>query len=178
VALPFLQVRSTTAGFETTSNPTVAVTEKKASTASLGGWGILREEGGELPLAAQHPPHRRSLVRRRRFRDAQGGQVTDIWLNIPLLPRRVLTRHSPEWRVGNVRFGDYRVSISGHGGVPTRRGFILQGILIGGVTAVVAMGISQSIITNQWMTRIPAFLVLGAVLGTITFRWWRNGHQP
>jgi len=129
-------------------------------------------------MAAQHPPHRRWLVRRRRFRDAQGGQVTDVWLNIPLLPRRVLTRRSPEWRVGNVRFGDYRVSISGHSGVPTRRGFILQGILIGGVTAVVAMDISHSIITNQWMTRILDFLVIGAVLGTITFRWWRNGHQP
>src|SRR5713101_7555161 len=109
--LPIRQTHPTT---------TVAVTEKKANTVSLGGLGILREEGGEPPMAAQHLPHRRWLVRRRRFRDAQGGQVTDIWLNIPLLPRRVLTRRSPEWRVGNVRFGDYRVSISGHSGVPTR----------------------------------------------------------
>jgi hypothetical protein len=55
-------------------------------------------------MAARHPRHGRWFVRRRRFRDAQGGQVTDTWLNIPLLPRRILTWRSPDRRVGNAQF--------------------------------------------------------------------------
>jgi hypothetical protein len=71
-------------------------------------------------MAARRPRPRRWLVRRRHFLDAEGYQVTDIWLNIPLLPRRILTWRSPVWRVGNRGFGVTRVSISGHGGVPKR----------------------------------------------------------
>jgi hypothetical protein len=58
------------------------------------------------------------------------------------------TWRSPVWHVGNRGFGMTRVSISGHG-VPTRHEFIAQGILIGVFTALVAIAISQDIVTNQ-----------------------------
>jgi hypothetical protein len=54
-------------------------------------------------MAARRPRHRRWLVRRRRFLDAQGIQVTDTRLNIPLLPRRMLTEASPDPGVWHVQ---------------------------------------------------------------------------
>jgi hypothetical protein len=126
-------------------------------------------------MEARRPRPRRWYVRRRRFQDAEGGQVTDTWLNLPLLPRRILTR-SQFWQVGKRGGGMTTMIISGHG-VPTRRDFIAQGILIGVLTALVAIAISHSIITNQWMKGI-LFLPGCVGLGGIIFRWWRAGHRP
>jgi hypothetical protein len=128
-------------------------------------------------MAARRPRPRRWYVRRRRFLDAEGYQVTDTWLNLPLLPRRILTWRSPDWSVGNrgLRFKTF--IISGHG-VPTRRDFIAQGILSGVLTALVVVAISLSIVTNQWMKGILYGLPVCVGLGSTIFRWWRTGHQP
>jgi len=128
-------------------------------------------------MAARRPRPRRWFVRRRRFLDAEGYQVTDTWLNLPLLPRRILTERSPIWWVGNRGFSQTRVRISGHG-VPTRREFIARGIVIGVLTALVAIDISHNFSTLQGMTRILHYLLMCVGLGGIIFTWWRTGHQP
>jgi hypothetical protein len=128
-------------------------------------------------MAARRSRPRRWYVRRRRFLDAEGYQVTDTWLNLPLLPRRILTWRSPDWSVGNrgLRFKTY--IISGHG-VPTRREFIAQGILMGVFTALVAIGVALSIVTHRWMPGILYFILPGAGLVSSTFRWRRTGYRP
>jgi hypothetical protein len=127
-------------------------------------------------MAAHRPRPRRWFIRRRRFQDAQGYQVTDTWLNIPLLPRRIVAWRSPDWSVGNrgLRFKTF--IISGHG-VPTRREFIAQGIVIGVFAALGAIGVALSIVTHRWMPGILYFILPSAGLVSSTFRWWRTGHQ-
>ncbi len=111
-------------------------------------------------MAAQRPPHRRWFVRRRRFQDAQGGQVTDIWLNVPLLPRRVRTWRSADRRVGDIHFD-----------VPTAGcGMLLAGVLVAGIV--------HDVMTGQWVARMPEYLVPLAVLCVLTVLFWRARRRP
>ncbi len=114
-------------------------------------------------MAARRPRHRRWFVRRRRFRDAQGGQVTDTWLNIPLLPRRILTWRSPDrWT--------WHVQISHSPGE-----FVLQAVLL--LAALVGFGFLD-VGSGQWVARIPDYLVMLVGLGILTVMTWRATHRP
>src|SRR5271166_4541188 len=119
---------------------------RKASTRSPRGWGTLGEKGGEPRMAARRPRHRRWFVRRRRFRDAQGGQVTDTWLNIPLLPRRILPRRSPGRSQWEVQFSSPSVG---------SRVFLIVLVLV----ALVGDNFLD-VGTGQWVVRIPNDLVM------------------
>ena len=118
-------------------------------------------------MAAHRPRHRRWLVRRRRFLDAQGGQVTDTWLHIPLLPRRMLTWRSPDRRVGIT-------TVSG-GGPPSVGCVVLLAVL---VLAALVWDIFPDVGTGQWVARIPNDLVMLGGLGSLTVMTWRGRHRP
>lgn len=115
-------------------------------------------------MAAQRPPHRRRLVRRRRFQGARGAQVTHVWLNIPLLPRHIRTWRSPDRRVRDTRFS----------GSPVGCTLMFEGILL----VALAVDISHDVMTGQWMSRIPGYLVIVVCLCVGNLLWWRNSHQP
>jgi hypothetical protein len=115
-------------------------------------------------MAAQHPPHRRRLVRRRRFQDEQGAPVTHLWVNIPLLPLHMRTWRSPDRRVGDIQFS----------GSPVGCALIFEGVLL----VVLAVGVSHDVMTGQWMSRIPWYLVIAVCLCVGNLLWWRNSHQP
>ena len=120
-------------------------------------------------MPAHRPRHRRWFVRRRRFVDAQGGQVTDTWLHIPLLPPhiRILTTRSPDRRRGVTR-------ISG-GGPPSVGCVVLLAVL---VLAALVWDIFPDVRAGQWVARVPNDLVMLGGLGSLTVMTWRARHRP
>jgi heme A synthase len=115
-------------------------------------------------MAARRPRHRRWLVRRRRFLDAQGGQVTDTWLNIPLLPRRMVTWRSPDRSQWEVQFSRPPV---GHGV------FLIVLLLV-----ALVLDISRDVGTGQWVASIPGYLIILVGLGILTVMTWQATHRP
>ena len=120
-------------------------------------------------MAARRPPHRRWLVRRRRFQDAQGAQVTHTWLNIPFLPR-----HIRSWSSSYGHLRVTRLSISSGNPPPVGCAVIIDGILV----VLLVVDISHAVMTGQWISRIPDYLVMMVGLCFGNFLWWRGSHQP
>jgi len=119
-------------------------------------------------MAAGRPRPRRWWVRRRRFQDAEGYQVTDTWLNIPLLPRRLLTTGSPDQ-------GVTRTTISG-GGPPLPVGcVVLLAVLL---LVPLAWSIFHDVGTGQWVRNIPDALVILGGVGILTVLSWQRTHRP
>lgn len=113
-------------------------------------------------MAIRHPRHRRWIVRRLRFQDNKGGQVTDTWLNVPLLPRRILSWRSQDRRWGHVQWS-IRMSP-----------FTDLVILIG----VVAIGIYQKASTGQWLSAILGCLIMVAAFLVLAQRWRGDSQRP
>lgn len=118
-------------------------------------------------MAARRPQHRRWLVRRRRFLDAQGEQVTDTWLNIPLLPRRLLTTGSPDQ-------GVTRTTMSGGRPLPVGCSVLLAVLVL----ATLVWSIFSDVGTGQWVARIPDDLMGLAALGGLTVLSMQRAHRP
>ena len=119
-------------------------------------------------MAARRPRPRCWLVRRRRFLDAQGGQVTDTWLNIPLLPRRMLTTWTPDRRRGITR-------LSGRVGPPPVGCVVLLAAL---VLVPLVWSIFHDVWTGQWVARIPDYLMALGALSSLTVLSWQRTHRP
>lgn len=123
-------------------------------------------------MAARRLPHRHWLARRRRFQDARGAQVTHIWLNIPLLPRHIRVWRSPDRRVSCIQVGWF-------GWPAPRRVSPVRLVIFDGILLVFfAMDISHDVITHQWMSRIPEYLLMVLGMGFGNLVWWRDKHQP
>ncbi len=108
----------------------------------------------------RHPRRRRWFVRRIRFQDNNGGQVTDTWLNVPLLPRRILA-----WRSQDRRWGQVRFTI----GSAVTDVFVL--------IVVVAVGIYQEVSTGQWLWALFGCLIMLAALLMLSDRWRQRRQQ-
>jgi hypothetical protein len=118
-------------------------------------------------MAAHRPRPRRWLVRRRRFLDAQGEQVTDTWLNIPLLPRRMLTTGSPDQ-------GVTRTTISGGRPLPVGCIALLAVLLL----VPLLWSIYRDVGTGQWVRSIPDALVILGALSILTVLAVQRAHRP
>jgi hypothetical protein len=152
------------------TTPTGAVPDEEGEHSPPSGWGTLGEKGREPHMAARRPRPRRWWVRRRHFLDAQGGQVTDTWLNIPSLPRRMLTTRSPDRRVSIT-------TISGGGPPPVGCALLLAVLVL----VALVWDVFRVVGSGQWVARIPDDLVilLGlSSLGSLTLMIWRARHCP
>jgi hypothetical protein len=113
-------------------------------------------------MAIRRPQHRRWLVRRRRFLDTEGGQVTDTWFHFPLLPRRILTWRSPDRSEWHVHWS------------PSPMGDVLLAVL---VLVGLVWNIFRVVGTGQWVTSIPNDLAILWGLGILTVLTWRAAHR-
>jgi hypothetical protein len=118
-------------------------------------------------MAARRPRLRRWWVPRRRFLDAQGEQVTDTWLNIPLLPRRMLTTGSPDQ-------GVTRTTMSGGRPLPVGCIALLAVLLL----VPLLWSISRDVGTGPWVRSIPDYLIALGALASLTVMSWNRTHRP